>query len=489
MNNFFKKYSTVKINCPGGILPPGRLYQILDVLDRIGVEYLRFGLRQCIYIDLHRAQIEEFIQLMAERYIVVEEDESRPNVISAYPIEEIFPTTSWVSEGVYKDILDAIDYDPELKINLTDSAQSFTPWFTGNINWIASREHLHYWHLYIRFPRTNVLVKWHRMIYTNDLMRFTRLLEGYILLHRNRYVDQSEINIVPLKHYLNSYEWISILNDEDLPSTAFNMDYYEGLNQYGEQYWLGIYQRDEKYSLSFLRDLCAICMETRIGQICTTPWKSIIVKGIVTKDRYRWNHLLNRHLINVRHPLNELNFQVEDNNEDSLYLKKYLVSQFNEDDIRTQGICFGIKSRAKSEVFCNILIKKRHMLRLGFFNAWPVYDILISNDFNPNERTGYVFAKGLFRYLLPDQLNSCLTTYFKKRSQHFFKDEGLKTKPEIVEARNDKMEYVYQCNHCKTWMDGDALNDVMPDYTCSVCDAPGNEFKRINKKDLIESFV
>ena len=46
----------------------------------------------------------------------------------------------------------------------------------------------------------------------------------------------------------------------------------------------------------------------------------------------KWNHLLNYHHINSRHGLNELNFQIEDNNPKSLRLKQFIVDNPNEDD-------------------------------------------------------------------------------------------------------------------------------------------------------------
>ena len=59
---------------------------------------------------------------------------------------------------------------------------------------------------------------------------------------------------------------------------AFNLPYYEGLNRYNNKYWLGIYRRDELFRVDFLKELCLLCLETKIGQLCSSPWKTIIVK-------------------------------------------------------------------------------------------------------------------------------------------------------------------------------------------------------------------
>ena len=44
----------------------------------------------------------------------------------------------------------------------------------------------------------------------------------------------------------------------------FKLPYYEGLNRYNEKYWLGIYRRDELFSIKFLKEVCMLCLQTGI---------------------------------------------------------------------------------------------------------------------------------------------------------------------------------------------------------------------------------
>ncbi|MEJ7587923.1 MAG: rubredoxin, partial [Ferruginibacter sp.] len=120
---------------------------------------------------------------------------------------------------------------------------------------------------------------------------------------------------------------------------AFNLPYYEGLNRYHDKFWLGVYRRDELFSVGFLKEACQLCLQTKIGQLCLTPWKTIIIKNIADSDRMYWNNLLAKHQVNVRHAANELNFQVEDNCKEGLDLKLYLLKSLHTDDTRTFGIC------------------------------------------------------------------------------------------------------------------------------------------------------
>ena len=70
-----------------------------------------------------------------------------------------------------------LDYQPRLKINISDSNQSFTPMLTGNINWVASSTAQHFWHLFVRFPKTNTIYEWDQLVYTNDVAKFIRKLK------------------------------------------------------------------------------------------------------------------------------------------------------------------------------------------------------------------------------------------------------------------------------------------------------------------------
>ncbi|HEV2352974.1 MAG TPA: hypothetical protein VGR89_01920 [Puia sp.] len=82
-----------------------------------------------------------------------------PNVVSSYVTEGVFGKSAWVSEGLYKDILEGFDHRPAVKINLVDGGQSFVPFFTGHLNFISSNVSSH-WHLFLLRPGTNELYRW-----------------------------------------------------------------------------------------------------------------------------------------------------------------------------------------------------------------------------------------------------------------------------------------------------------------------------------------
>ncbi len=357
---------TVKINFHGGIISPGDLYNILVAAGKSYIKSVSFGLRQQLLLGVsqeHLSALESELTILGIRY-EVNKDEN-PGIISSYPAEEVFITDTWLSEGVYKDILDQVDYQPKLKINISGSDQSFTPILTGNINWVADPVIQHFWHLFIRFPRTNAVFEWDQMVYTNDVSRISKEVERLILQNKAVFFDNVSASGDKLFKALDLSKFIIRPAENPVRLPSFNLPYYEGLNRYNNKYWLGVYRRDELFDLAFLKELCSLCLETKIGQLCSTPWKSIIVKGIEEKDKLKWNRLLEKFHINMRHAANELNFQVEDNCYEGLRLKNYLVKKLNNDDTRTFGICIGIKTRKKSEVFSSILVRRKPLFHCG----------------------------------------------------------------------------------------------------------------------------
>lgn len=491
-----KQRFTIKINFRGGIISPGELYNILVAATKAGVYYVSFGLRQQLLIDVPVETVYVLTEELKKLDVFYESDtDDFPNIISSYPAEEVFIHNTWLSEGVYKDIFDGINDKPRLKINISDSNQSFTPMLTGNINWVASSTAQHFWHLFVRFPKTNTIFEWNQMVYTNDLAKLSGEIERLIFQYKDEFYDNRLANGESLFKRITVEKFITKPAERSAVLPAFNLPYYEGLNRYNNKYWLGIYRRDELFSIVFLKELCLLCLETKLGQLCSTPWKSVIVKGIEEKDRIAWNRLLEKHQINMRHAANELNFQVEDDCREGLQLKNYLVKRLNDDDTRTFGLCIGIKTRRKSEVFSSILVRRKALLSIFGIELFHLYDILCAHDFNPNQRTGFVFSRNNPKFLLGEQLRRSIIAFYTNRNERNVVKEEIAQLPK--ERKKIKTtEYVYQCKHCLTVYDeaiGDHDKGLQPgvpfesipgDYTCSLCEAPKEDFVKTEKNKL-----
>lgn len=481
----------IYINFTGGIVSPGTLKEVLLIAADAKVKNARFGLRQQLILDVPTKGLASFMDTCTARNInCSKKGEALPNIVSSYPAVDIFTTDTWVREGVYKDIFNSFDYVPAVKINITDRNQSFVPFFTGHINWISSTA-THFWYLYIRFPKTDQVYCFPELIYTNDISRVSKQVEE--LLAANEFTNGNAL----YKQVKSTFRFISKPIEKELQLPKFSLPYYEGFNRYNDNYWLGIYRREEMFPVSFLLEVCSICMKTKIGQMYTTTWKSIIIKDIETGDRNLWDYVLGKYRINVRHAANELNWQVEDNCEDGLLLKRHIIRHFDKEDVRTYGLSFAIKTKPFSSLLGSIIIRKQEVKNPGRLKALERFEILYTADFNSNTSKLISFRKGIEKEYLGIYLVSLCKFFYERESE----EKGLLLQnlnaplSTITDKQPTKM--VHQCTHCFTIYDeatgevennipaGTTFNDLPANYRCALCDASPEDFISVDEQTLL----
>jgi rubredoxin len=483
-----RDYFNIKINVPGGIASPGYLKELLQIMRTSQVRYLRLAARQQLLFTVHYEEMRAFEKQMKALHVAYQVNSERfPNIISSYCGEEVFRTGQWLGANEYHSILESFDFQPLLKVNISDSNQSFTPFFTGNLNFISSPEP-HFWYLYIRPKQGNALVKWRDLIYTNDIGRIARTVESFI--HDQNSIDEENLyNLVKAK-----ISYIAQPAVEDLELPSFSLPYYEGFNRYESRTWLGLYRRDELFSIEFLLDLSTLCLKSRIGEICLTPWKSLIIKGIEDPFRQEWSNILGKHNINVRHAANELAWQTEDQTDEGTRLKKDLIRYIEKNDTRTFGLCFGIQTRPKSEVFGSILIRRRPLLRIGQLALFSVYDLYYTENFNPNNRKHILFEKGLFKIHLAGQVVRLCRKFNNRR----WMADSFDSTPAIEENKPVfPTPKLHQCPDCLTVYHekyGDVMQHIKPgtpflnlppDYCCATCGTSRSEMIELTTTEKI----
>lgn len=489
MKTLAENLHLIKVNLPGGIVAAGDLLHILNAAEKAGIKKVCFGNRQQLFVSVVANQLEDLEHEFSIADIDYEIDtDIYPNIVSSYVSEDIFSNSNWLREGVYKDILDLFEDKPKLKITLADNNQTFIPFFTGNLNFIAS-DTSNYWHLHIRFPKTNIFYTWPDLVYTEDIPALSHDIENVILQNKSHFYDRPTIDGNLLFLEISADKAISKKPEEKLILPDFQLPYYEGFNRYGNMYWLGIYRRDEEYTLAFLKDICLLCIQLRIGQINTTPWKSIIIKGITAEHRKQWSWILAKHRINVRHASNELNWQIEDKCDYALKLKNHLVRQFDLYDIRTFKLCFAIKINPKTGLFGSVIIRKKAT------DDSAIFDILHTRDFNPNSKDFMLYRECVGLEQLPAALAELCDYFYEMQTNgNLFSGE--------YEAEEDSKSLeeagiIHQCKHCKTVYSpdyGDDLYGIEPgvlfenlpdDYYCQMCEAPKADFIELDKHLLV----
>ncbi|HZH37991.1 MAG TPA: rubredoxin [Flavisolibacter sp.] len=483
---------TVIINFTGGIVSPGYLKEILDAAQAARVSHVRFGLRQQLIMEVPGHFYETFRNVCSEKGIIAYKiKEALPNIVSSYPAADIFTTDSWMREGVYKDIFNSFHHVPQLKINICDGRQSFVPFFTGHINWVSSQSQ-HFWHLYIRFPKTGNVYRWKEQVYTNDIPMLSHTIEKEILQEKDLYFGNEKADGNTLfQRVKGSTSYIAKeAATESFPD--FSLPYYEGFNKLNNQLWLGIYRRDEAFPVPFLADVCNLCTQTRIGQLYTTPWKSIIIKNIDSAQRKLWDIVLGRFRINVRHAANELAWQVEDYTDKGLQLKGQIIRYFDKEDVRTYGLCFAVQTKPTSSMFGSVVIRKQQNKNPHRLKALERYDILYKKDFNPNAEELILFRDAVQKDHIGTYLVSlCKDFYERNSSSTILENTATATEPESIAKT---IQVIHQCKHCQTVYvqalgdeaqgiaPGTGFEMVPPHYSCPLCEAPKEAFVKVEEE-------
>jgi rubredoxin len=471
-------YQLNRVIVKGGVLSPGELKYICESLESLGLDTISFGSRQDILLP--KKTKKEDLSKFDKLTIVGSDETGIENIVSSYVCADIFPNTSWLTGDRYLYLLEQFKSKSTLKINLTDPKQRLVPLFTGHINFIASA-HEDYWYLYIRLPEWEKIEMYPALIYSWDLDKIEKAIENILQ------EEPEDIETI-FELVSDAVDTNNRTVDKPLEVPFYPFPYFEGMNKIGmDKYWLGLYWRNNKYDISFLKEMCELCSENKIGKISITPWKSFVVKGIPRESKLVWEKFLGKRGINVRHSMLELNWHLPVANEDALNLKKYLVANFDQNDISTYGLTFGITDYSKTSYYFTSLVvqKNKQPEKIGNFQTRDTYNLLYAKDFDPNSREYIMHVQDVDKVELPGLLMELSQLYFDQLGSE---KEEIATTEVQKETRELK---VYQCQDCFTVYNeayGDITQNIpqntrfenLPkNYKCSLCEAPKTSFKKV----------
>ena len=471
-------YQLNRVIVKGGVLSPGELKYICESLESLGLDTISFGSRQDILLP--KKTKKEDLSKFDKLTIVGSDETGIENIVSSYVCADIFPSTSWLTGDRYLYLLEQFKSKSTLKINLTDPKQRLVPLFTGHINFIASA-HEDYWYLYIRLPEWEKTEMYPALIYSWDLDKIEKAIENILQ------EEPEDIETI-FELVSDAVDTNNRTVNKPLEVPFYPFPYFEGMNKIGmDKYWLGLYWRNNKYDISFLKEMCELCSENKIGKISITPWKSFVVKGIPRESKLVWEKFLGKRGINVRHSMLELNWHLPVANEDALNLKKYLVANFDQNDISTYGLTFGITDYSKTSYYFTSLVvqKNKQPEKIGNFQTRDTYNLLYAKDFDPNSREYIMHVQDVDKVELPGLLMELSQLYFDQLGSE--KEEIATTE---VQKETRELE-VYQCQDCFTVYNeayGDITQNIpkntrfenLPkNYKCSLCEAPKTSFKKV----------
>ena len=460
----------------GGVLSPGELKYICEAAEALGLDAISFGSRQDIIFPeaIDESKFKEFDKI---KFVKPKQD-GIENIASSYVSAEILQSTSWLTSDRYLYVLEQFKHSPKLRINVIDPKQGLVPLFTGNVNFIAS-EHEDYWYLYLRLPGWEKTKMYPALIYSWDMEKIEYAIENIL-------IEEPETVETVFDLVNDAVDTNNRTVDKPLEVPFYPFPYYEGMNRIGtDRYWLGLYWRNNRYDIPFLKAMCELCSENKIGKISITPWKSFIVKGIPLQSKLKWEKFLGKFGINVRHSMLEMNWHLPVNDKDALSLKKYLVTNFDQNDISTYGLTFGITSYdSDTYYFTSIVIEKnRQPVVVGNFKIRDTYNLLYAKNFDPNTREYIVHVQDVDMVELPGLLMELSQLYFEQLGTE--REEDVQT---IIKETTE--EEVYQCSDCMTVYNatyGDITQNIAPNtlfeslpesYQCSLCEAPKSSFEK-----------
>ncbi len=467
----------VRIFVKGGIISPGDFLKILLVAEKLGASQMHFGSRQDIMFpatEKNKDILDETFKSIKTEYEI--NTFEYQNISSSYVAQDILPGKKWLASHIYQYVFNSFDYRPKLRINIVDPSQSLVPLFTGHINFIASSQD-NYWYVYLFFKDIQG-IPWQMplLVYTEDLVKVARAVEE-IEVQGKGWSFQQLFTYLTENVKMNTQP---VTEDLILPEPHF--PYYEGMNRLPDgKYWLGLYWRDNNYRIPILKSIMERCIETEVGKVSLTPWKSFVIKGIFEKDLIGWEKLMGKQGMNLRHSALELNWHLPALDKEALDLKFYLVRELDKQDISTYGLTFTIRTTKDFNLFTSVVIE----VNPSDSDEDKSYNILHSKGFNPNLPNYELFAKEVPKSVLAPLIVELSLMYYENLT-----DERI-TSSKVKAITDNIKKDLFQCIHCQTVYDpefgdleagidpGTFFKNLPDSYSCPTCGGRKEGFQKM----------
>ena len=451
----------LRIATQGGVITPDELQRLAILAKKWALGKIEVGFRQDLLIpctDSQRSLLRS--QLMSEGFGIEEAAAVHPNIVSSLVAQNIFPQLSWLRSGDYLDILDEFTFKPRLKINLIDPTQELIRPLTGELNFIASPTPS-FWYLVVNLSELGGIHVWPKLVDGEQIADWAQHIEKIWLENPPPNRSFEELYGTVSKTFMGRTRPIQ----KELKLTPKPYPHHEGIYRYDDRYWMGLYQRENEFDTAFLEALCQLCIDTKIGRLYPTPFKTFIVRDIPKEAIYQWEKLLGIWGIHTHYSSLELNWQLPDADASALRLKTELVEAFERLRIRTSSLSFGIGYR-NAETTSTIVIEP-------LSTDYQRFRVVHSPDFYIGNTEWEVFAGDVARKNLPEILRRLTLKYYEqlstdKKTSITRKTSGLKPAP---------TQRVMQCTHCQTV--ADLPLPLLSSYVCPLCDAPVADFVEV----------
>ncbi|WP_018342758.1 rubredoxin [Cytophaga aurantiaca] len=476
------KQVSIQVYCNGGFVSPGELRKIAMLAQQFGANCLQLGIRQEIRFSIDKDQVEQFkvrMKLLSLQYSISVHESY--NIICSALVKDILKTKVWLTEGDYRDILDSFDFQPRIAINIVDPDQHAIPLFTGVLNFVASSTE-NYWNVYFSLPQQKEQGWMPILIQSDKIANFSMFIQTCIQA-------QDKISLSELMEELYQLDTWNFKKVDSYPAIP---DYHffpvEGFHTNGNAQWLGIFNKSNEFSIALIDAICVEALESNIGTIYITPWDSFLLKNIAPTRILFWENLLGLYNVNTGHAAHELNWNMNEWNENSNEVRTYVNDYFRVKDERTEGLIIGVNNEANDN-FYSIKIVEEPLFSLFGRNYFSVYHIRYKENFNPNNPVDKSFMDYVKKKNLPEFICYLTREFYRKKNAQSEKVEVKQKATPSVIKRKESFEFVYQCTSCLTLYDpefgdpdegivaGTSYDELPENYCCSICSNPKKGFK------------
>ena len=169
-------------------------------------------------------------------------------------------------------------------------------------------------------------------------------------------------------------------------------------------------------------------------------------------------------------------------------LKRFIVRNFDKNDISTYGLTFGISS-TYGKNFTTIVIQENPKPQVAIaFDIRPTYNILYAKNFDPNTLQYLTYAQDVDKIELPGLLMELSRLFYEQLG------EGPTLSELPLETHNQPINsprVVYQCGDCLTIYEEKYGNpdqkiapntpfDQLPNnFVCPVCEGEKENYRKV----------
>ena len=520
-------FHSVRILSEGGRLSVQKMKLLLEAARGADLTHMYIDSRQSLFFNTgalptRKEQVQSFTQQLSVLGVSCAQ-ENEQNIVSSLPSAQVFAYTSWLDTAMYHVLLRELqevgfgcnmNSEPHLtrpsksllSISLIDNRQSFIPHLCSELNFIAS-ETEDYWYLYIRYGQvTSPPVLWPFLIGGPCLAQFARSLADDL-------VSGCDLQKCVVQ-YSQDTRWQMMIVNCSVEKAHAALPRYEGFISYGQNlHALGIVRADQTFDLLMVEQMLKLMQHQNITDLYTTPWGSLLIKGIHEENIPVWNRLLCLHHCDVGLSYGHLNWLIQTKDFARLPLIKLrsrLAQNLQDNNLRTWGLTFALVDDSvwlDMPCFASIIVLAQNnsswlgLSKRARYSLWSVQP----DQFSTHQYT--CVAAQLDEQQLATQLVEVVDKYQKNiglsRQKSIFVPFVM---PLFFEVKNSDAEHgsysktpaknngVFLCRYCETEYHedmGEPSQNVAPhtpftqltnDFHCPVCEHGKSAFDSLQLK-------